>query len=66
MRDYKRLGWHPIFVKRRSPPDFLVDADDRFTIAYNRVVTVDEKLGNTYRAFIRYVEPTRGRAVRMR
>lgn len=46
--------------------DFLVDADDRFTIAYDRSVTVDETLGYTFRAFLRHVEPTRGRAVRMR
>lgn len=46
--------------------DILVDGAGRFTIAYDRAATVEEKLGETYRAFIRYVEPTRGRALRMR
>jgi hypothetical protein len=46
--------------------DFLVDGDDRFTIAYGRFVSGDEDLGRTTRAFVRAVAPARGRAARMR
>jgi hypothetical protein len=42
--------------------DFLVDAADRFTIAYNRAASGDENLGITSRAFIRTAEPARRRA----
>jgi hypothetical protein len=46
--------------------DFLVDGEERFTIAYNRFATVDEDMGRTARAFLRTVAPARDRAVRMR
>jgi len=46
--------------------DFLVDSDDRFTIAYARFATRDEDLGRAYRAYIRAVVPARARAQRMR
>lgn len=46
--------------------DFLVDGEERFTIAYNRFASGDEEMGRTFRAFVRSVEPTRNHAVRMR
>jgi hypothetical protein len=42
--------------------DFLVDAADRFTLAYNRAASGDENLGITSRAFLRTPEPARRRA----
>jgi hypothetical protein len=58
--------WGTIDLSQTYISDFLVNGDDRFTIAYDRYATPDEAFGNTYRAFIRSVEPTRGRASRMR
>ena len=46
--------------------DFLVDGDERFTIAYNRFANGDEDMGRTARAFLRTVAPARARAARMR
>jgi hypothetical protein len=45
--------------------DFLVDGEERFTIAYNRFASQDEDMGRTARAFIRAVAPARDRAARM-
>ncbi len=58
--------WGTIDLSQTYISDFLVNGDDRFTIAYNRYATPDESFGNTYRAFIRSVVPTRGRPSRMR
>ncbi len=58
--------WGTIDLSQTYISDFLVNGDDRFTIAYGRYATPDEAFGNTYRAFIRSVEPTRGRPSRMR
>ncbi|MEA2329759.1 MAG: hypothetical protein QOE68_4718, partial [Thermoanaerobaculia bacterium] len=45
--------------------DFLVDGEERFTIAYNRFASQDEDMGRTARAFIRAVSPARDRAARL-
>jgi hypothetical protein len=53
-------------IELSTSSDFLVDGDDRFTIAYNRIATGDEEWGRTARAFLRTVAPARNRAARLR